>query len=82
MISRKFIYYLIVNMVMVDIFLIVYMFWMIVLVYVGYEWQIDNLLGEIFCKILILFNYVCMIVLIFIVVVISFDWFLVVIFLL
>lgn len=38
MMRRKFIYYFIVNMVVVDIFFILYMFCVVSLVYVGFEW--------------------------------------------
>ena len=80
MTSRKSIHYLIVNMAMADIFLTVYMPRMIALAYVGYEWQIDNLPGEIFCKISTLLNHACMTASILTVVAISFDRFLAVIF--
>ena len=78
--SRKSIHYLIVNMAVADIFLTMYMPRMISLAYVGYEWQIDNILGETSCRISTLLNHTCMAASILTVVAISFDRFLAVMF--
>ncbi|XP_022800969.1 neuropeptide FF receptor 2-like [Stylophora pistillata] len=67
-------------MALADIFLTMYMPRMIALTYVGYEWQVDNLLGEITCRISTLLNYAWMTASILTVVAISFDRFLAVVF--
>lgn len=78
--NRKSIHYLIVNMAVADIFLTLYMPRVISLVYAGFEWQVDGIPGEIFCRISTLLNQTCMAASILTVVAISFDRFLAIIF--
>ena len=80
MTSRKSIHYLIVNMAVADIFLTLYMPRVISLVYAGFEWQVDGIPGELFCRVSTLLNQTCMAASILTVVAISFDRFLAVIF--
>lgn len=80
MTNRKSTHYLIMNMAVADIFLSLYMPRVISLVYAGFEWQVDGISGEIFCRISTLLNQTCMAASILTVVAISFDRFLAVVF--
>ena len=80
MTNRKSIHYLIVNMAVADIFLTLYMPHVISLVYAGFEWQVDGIPGELFCRVSTLLNQTSMAASILTVVAISFDRFLAIMF--
>ena len=80
MTQRKSIHYLIVNMAVADIFLTLYMPRVVSLVYAGFEWQVDGIPGELFCRVSTLLNQTCMAASILTVVAISFDRFLAILF--
>lgn len=80
MTRRKSIHYLIVNMAVADIFLTLYMPRVVSLVYAGFEWQVDGIPGELFCRVSTLLNQTCMAASILTVVAISFDRFLAILF--
>lgn len=62
-------------MCVVDILIILFMFCVMVLFYLGYEWKVYGFVGLVLCKVLVFMYEIVIVVFIFMVVVISCDCF-------